>query len=178
MGLSLCGESLLHPDLCSFVRIAVDNGVTPGLNTNGLLLTKELAKELVDAGLTKIEISLHTKKSYKNYEMMYNLKLPIEITANVLTCNQEEVEECAELPLRIQPTHNWARDYVHDPSETCMFRKHDWCSMRWDGNIVACCYDFDGKAVIGHIDNFGEIKHKPYYELCKTCSPSWVVGAL
>lgn len=66
-------------------------------------------------------------------------------------------------------------DKPHTP-QTCSFKTSDFCSMKWDGTIVACCFDFDGDAIIGHIDNFKELKHKNVYKLCSTCSPSWVIG--
>jgi len=55
------GESLLHPDLIEFVRLARD--VLPpeaaiGLQSNGLLLNKTLAQELIHAGLNTICLSV------------------------------------------------------------------------------------------------------------------------
>lgn len=60
-------EPLLRKDLPRFIRFAKDHGV---LNvyfaTNGLLLTKEKARELIDAGLSKIMVSLDatTKETF------------------------------------------------------------------------------------------------------------------
>ena len=180
VGLSVCGESTLHPDLFSFIKIARKYGKLPGLNTNGLNLTPDYCRRLVDSGLTKIEVSIHNEECYKKYKMFCELKLPITITSNVMSSLKDDAVKWRgsdDLPLRINYQHNWAQDDPH-PTMTCKFMAEwDYCCMKWDGVIVACCFDFDGKAVLGHVDNYKELKHKPSYELCKTCSPSWATYA-
>lgn len=55
------GESLLHPDLVEIVTLARQHmapGGCIGLQSNGFLLTKQLAESLVDAGLTNICLSV------------------------------------------------------------------------------------------------------------------------
>jgi uncharacterized Fe-S cluster-containing radical SAM superfamily enzyme len=179
VGISGCGESLLHPNLVYFVKLAVERGITPGLNTNGLLLTPELACKLVNAGLKKIEISIHTKESYEAYKMMTELHIPMEITANVLTINKDKAIEWRgmdKLPLRVQSTHNWALDGGCSQKSPCVFIQRDWCMMKWDGWLVPCCFDFNGER-IGEVRHMAIHKHfKKGYKLCKTCSPAWVTG--
>ncbi len=62
------GEALIHADLPKFVRYAKEKGINMiWLNTNGLLLTAEMSKALLDAGLDKIEISIDaaTEETYR-----------------------------------------------------------------------------------------------------------------
>ncbi|CAN5472990.1 hypothetical protein BH11MYX1_BH11MYX1_02820 [soil metagenome] len=66
------GESLLHPDAVELVRHVRDRGMTPLLNTNGYLLTKQIIEELGEAGLYGLQLSIDnvrpndvTKKSLK-----------------------------------------------------------------------------------------------------------------
>ena len=62
------GEPLLHPKIADMVAFAKDIGVHEvQLNTNGLLLTKELAIDLAEAGLDRIIISMDgfTKETYE-----------------------------------------------------------------------------------------------------------------
>lgn len=61
------GESLLHPRIVDMVRLARENGLLPRITTNATLLTKELSKKLIEAGLNKIEFSMSgvTKKTYE-----------------------------------------------------------------------------------------------------------------
>jgi putative metalloenzyme radical SAM/SPASM domain maturase len=55
------GESLLHPELSSFISFArnrVPDSCIIGFQSNGMLLTASLAAELVDAGLDRISFSV------------------------------------------------------------------------------------------------------------------------
>jgi MoaA/NifB/PqqE/SkfB family radical SAM enzyme len=56
------GESLLHPDAIEIVRYARERGVTPFLNTNGYLLTKQIIEGLNEAGLYGMQLSIDNAK--------------------------------------------------------------------------------------------------------------------
>lgn len=73
------GEALIHPKLIDMVDLAKVNGIMDVmLNTNGLLLTEEKTKGLIEAGIDLIIISVDgaTKETYEairigsNYEMV------------------------------------------------------------------------------------------------------------
>lgn len=52
------GEPLLYPHLKESIKIAKDYGMVVHVNTNGYFLTKKLAKELYDLGLTQVQINI------------------------------------------------------------------------------------------------------------------------
>ncbi|HUJ58573.1 MAG TPA: radical SAM protein [Kofleriaceae bacterium] len=52
------GESLLHPELPALVRHVRARGMTPFVNTNGFLLTRETIDELNAAGLYAMQLSI------------------------------------------------------------------------------------------------------------------------
>ena len=53
------GEPLMHPKIAELVKKAKDAGVMEvQFNSNGALLTKELGKKLIDAGLDRIKFSI------------------------------------------------------------------------------------------------------------------------
>jgi MoaA/NifB/PqqE/SkfB family radical SAM enzyme len=52
------GESLLHPDAVELVRYVRERGMTPFLNTNGYLLTREIIEGLNEAGLYGLQLSI------------------------------------------------------------------------------------------------------------------------
>jgi len=56
------GESLLHPDAIELVRYVREKGMTPFLNTNGYLLTKQIIEGLNDAGLYGMQLSIDNAK--------------------------------------------------------------------------------------------------------------------
>jgi radical SAM protein with 4Fe4S-binding SPASM domain len=52
-------EPLLRPDLAEMIRVARESGVMDiRLGTNGLLLTRDLSRRLIEAGLTRLEVSV------------------------------------------------------------------------------------------------------------------------
>src|SRR5213596_3665158 len=66
------GEPLMHPDVVEIVRYCRDLGFATSLTTNGFLLTRQKLKELEEAGLQVMQISVDrmtpspiTKKSFK-----------------------------------------------------------------------------------------------------------------
>ena len=56
------GESLLHPDVIELVRYVRERGMTPFLNTNGYLLTKQIIEGLNEAGLYGMQLSIDNAK--------------------------------------------------------------------------------------------------------------------
>ena len=64
------GEPLLHPKLLQYVQWASDRGIHPLISTNGVLLTEEIFRQLLDAGLRNLQITLHTTASTKAYGMV------------------------------------------------------------------------------------------------------------
>ena len=52
------GEPLLRKDLSEIIAYASKNGFTIGLTTNGILLKNGLMKELIDAGLRSVALSM------------------------------------------------------------------------------------------------------------------------
>ncbi len=52
------GEPLLHRGLVQFVSRAAELGIRPVLSTNGTLITQEVARELKDAGIAYVGVSI------------------------------------------------------------------------------------------------------------------------
>jgi radical SAM protein with 4Fe4S-binding SPASM domain len=63
------GEPLMHKLFTEFVRIASDHGIYTQTSTNGQLLSKELCRDLVQAGLDRIIVSVDglDQESYEKY---------------------------------------------------------------------------------------------------------------
>lgn len=65
------GESLLNPELPEMIHLLKQSGATESidLTSNGALLTRELGKKLVDAGLDHLHISVEALSSQKYQEI-------------------------------------------------------------------------------------------------------------
>ena len=69
--LHVMGEPLTHPDVEKMTRLATDKGFHVAITTNGTLLQKR-GEEIVDAGVYKVNISVHsfeegTREEYLSY---------------------------------------------------------------------------------------------------------------
>ncbi len=63
------GEPLMHKQVVEMVRYGKENGISPiTMNTNGILLDPERSREILDAGMDLIEISINAfdRTSYHN----------------------------------------------------------------------------------------------------------------
>ena len=59
MTFGFLSEPLLHPDMADMIRLARECGVMDiRLGTNGMLLTPEISRRLIEAGLTRLEVSI------------------------------------------------------------------------------------------------------------------------
>ena len=192
-GLSLCGEPLLHPQICELIKIAKQSNREVSFATNGILLTEDMCHKLIEAKISSIEVSIHTEKSLQGYKTLWDINeltgAKLVIIGNILSCYDPEfktwmkniqIEEKHLSGLRLAPMHNWALD-PHNPQNSnraqCVFINTNVCVMKWDGKIHACCFDFNGTNYIGEIDDFPNLQHNPAnYKLCDTCSPAWLNG--
>lgn len=179
------GEPLLHPQLVDFVRYAKRaKKLNLGMHTNGLLLTSQVFSQLVDSGLDWLHISLHSLESCQKYleALEWNLKLssPIALYAEVDTTQEELVAISCGLEGKYRKDHiaNWAglltdyRKVNSDPvnhASRCMWLKDNKVIAACDGRINACCWDFQLRHCIGHVDSFERISHNDVYELCESC---------
>jgi len=101
------GEPLLHPDLTTIMRHVVSRNMTTGMTTNAFLLTEDKLKELMDAGMGRIQISVDAlkpkpgiPKSLKTLRKKIELvaRHPIWFRVNTVICDEtiDEVEEVAK----------------------------------------------------------------------------------
>jgi putative heme d1 biosynthesis radical SAM protein NirJ2 len=60
------GEPLLREDIFDLISYAVKAGLRPVLGTNGTLISKKMAKQLKDAGISAVGISLDSLDSIKH----------------------------------------------------------------------------------------------------------------
>ncbi len=107
------GEPLLRDDIFDLVRYAVELGLRPVFGTTGTTITREIARELKDAGALRMGISLDSKGPKLHDELrqvegsfehaikgMKNCKaegLEFQINTTVVEQNFEECEEITDL---------------------------------------------------------------------------------
>jgi tungsten cofactor oxidoreducase radical SAM maturase len=91
------GEPLVHPDIVEMVSLAHELGVRTELITNGLLLSRELAKGLIEAGLDTLVISVDgtTQTSYADIRTGGDLRL---VQDNIRELNMLRAKMLRKIP--------------------------------------------------------------------------------
>ncbi len=111
------GEPLLRPDIYELVAYASSKGLRPVFGTNGMLITKEVAQKLKDAGAQAMGISLdsldeakHNKfrglpdaysKTIQGMKNCREVGLPFQIHTTVMDWNKEEVCEVIDFAVEM-----------------------------------------------------------------------------
>lgn len=163
------GEPMLHPDLPRLMSYITKRGMTTGMTTNGFLLTEDRLKELMDAGMGRIQISLDAlnpspglPKSLKTLRKKIEMvaKYPIWFRVNTVICDQtvDEVEEVAEfcmglgVPVNFSVVHHRGR-LVRGLNNKAFLEKVRWLKeQKTQGRPISTFYyliDYYEKALLG-----------------------------
>lgn len=153
------GEPLLNPDLCDFVRLARQTlpfSQPIHLNTNGKLVTREIAAKLKAAGVTHIDITAHEAYSAANAIRIFrSLNIEGQISIDAIT----------------QP-NDWAGQvewFKSELSYQCPWLHRGQVMIMSNGDITTCCIDAFGRGIVGTVDdNLEDLDLKPF-ELCQSC---------
>lgn len=127
----LMGEPMLHPQLPLFVQRARQKGFVPVLTTNGTLLqttgpeARPVAQQLLDAGLHKLQISLHSQEGNGCTDAAQYL-------SEVMAYAQQAAQRGVIVVLRLwnQGGYDSANDRIHDL--IAQYIPRPW-TQRYDG---------------------------------------------
>jgi sulfatase maturation enzyme AslB (radical SAM superfamily) len=188
------GEAFLDKQLVEKVRYAKSKGIAEvGLISNGSLITEELARGMIDAGLDAINISVdaagkevfeRTRLNLDYDEVIGNIrtlarlrnesgrKRPKLILSFVRQDNSADeqafIEEWRQIADKIHITdlHNWAGTLngESDVNFPC-YRMWLTFTVLWDGRVSLCCADFDGRHILGDLrtSTIAEVWNSPAY---------------
>ncbi|MDB4954307.1 MAG: Fe-S protein radical family [Myxococcales bacterium] len=156
------GEPLLHPDLLPLMRyVTHHHGMTTGMTTNGFLLTEDKLKELIDAGMGRIQMSVDglnpkpgTPKSLKTLRKKIEMVAkyrdpkkhdPVWFRVNTVICDQtiDEVEQVANVcfdlgvPINFSVVHDHGR-LVKTPNTARFLERVQWLkSQKEEGKAIS-----------------------------------------
>lgn len=188
------GEPFLDKQLVEKVRYAKSRGIREvGMISNGSLITEDLARGMVDAGLDAINISVDasgketfeaTRLNLKYDEVLENIrtlvrvrdenprrrpKLILSFVRQGNTADEHAfIEEWRGVADKIHVTdlHNWAGtlNTQSDVRYPC-YRPWLTFTVLWDGRVSLCCADFDGRHILGDLrsSTIAEIWNGPAY---------------
>lgn len=89
--LCLAGEPFLHKDLPEMVRFAKENGVNPIISTNATVMTKEMSRAVLEAGLSWINFSFDgcSKEIYEKVRVGANFEKTLNNIIDFLKIKKE-----------------------------------------------------------------------------------------
>jgi hypothetical protein len=175
------GEPFIDKRLVEKVRYAKQKGIQEvGMISNGSLITDEVARGMIEAGLDAINISVDasgkdvfeaTRVGLKYDKVITNIERLIRIRAeygrrrpklilsfvrqNNSADEQAFIEHWRSIADKIHITdlHNWAGtlNTESDVNYPC-YRPWLTFTVLWDGRVSLCCADFDGRTVLGDLN--------------------------
>jgi len=192
------GEPFLDKQLVEKVRYAKSKGIAEvGMISNGSLITEDLARGMIDAGLDAINISVDasgkevfeaTRLHLKYDDVIQNVRTlarlrnesgrthPKLILSFVRQNNSAEeanfIKEWSQVADKIHITdlHNWAGtlNAKSDVQFPC-YRLWLTFTVLWDGRVSMCCADFDGRHVFGDLKSqtIAEVWNSPLYRAAR-----------
>lgn len=167
------GEPLMHDGIIEMINYAGNKNIKPMIITNGALLTNSMVDKLLGSNLHSIAFSIDgVGKSYEkirliNYEVirrnirnfierkrLLNKNIYTEIIMTVSENNEEDVKYVEKEwksyvdHITLQPEIVYAGiKRVRRCKE--IYRGN--LIVFWDGTVVPCCVDFDGRIRIGNV---------------------------
>ena len=175
------GEPFVDRKLVDKVRYAKEKGIQEvGMISNGSLITEQVARGMVDAGLDAINISVDasgkdvfesTRIGLKYDKVIANIERLVRIRAesgkrrpklilsfvrqNNSADEQAFIEHWRKVADKIHITdlHNWGGT-LHQQSDVNYPCYRPWLTFTvlWDGRVSLCCADFDGHTILGDLN--------------------------
>ena len=192
------GEPFLDRELVEKVRYAKSKGIAEvGMISNGSLITEEIARGMIDAGLDAINISVDaagkevfesTRLHLKYDDVIGNIRTlarlrnesgrthPKLILSFVRQNNSADeqafIDEWRQVADKIHITdlHNWAGTLNdHTDVQFPCYRLWLTFTVLWDGRVSMCCADFDGRHIFGDLrsQTIAEVWNDPLYRAAR-----------
>lgn len=182
------GEPLMHPDFVKILEMFNDADIKVEFSTNAILLPKH-TQAIIMNNVAVIRIAVDYfgfHAEYDGYFKMLNEQMHLFKGKNTKvylhTVLKQYVNEMT--PLREIKYHNpWVEIHHKDmdnwagqvdgestlPPGECYFLTKNHVVVLWNGDIVPCCMDADGRHVLGNINVNPEITVQNKYTLCQSC---------
>jgi MoaA/NifB/PqqE/SkfB family radical SAM enzyme len=174
------GEAFIDRRLVEKVRYAKERGIPEvGLISNGSLISDDVARGIIEAGLDAINISVDasgkevfekTRVGLKYDKVIANIERLVRIRGELgrkrpklilsFVRQNNSVDEQAFIEhwrtiadkIHVTDLHNWAGTLNTESvvNYPC-YRPWLTFTVLWDGRVSLCCADFDGRTILGDL---------------------------
>jgi radical SAM protein with 4Fe4S-binding SPASM domain len=174
------GEPLLNRNIVKMVEYAKQKGIIDVyLNTNAVLLSKELSLELIDAGLDRISISFEGMNSdvYEKYrvgakyeKVKQNILNLVDVRDSIGSCNPKIRIQTVGVPEILQDISEYIHFWGDIVDEVALIDSKDYKNLNknlvsdwacpyiwqrmmvtWDGTISVCGFDYSNNHKLGNV---------------------------
>jgi len=173
------GEPFLHPKILEYSRLVKERGLPLHITTNGQLLDEGMMQALVDMELDSIIFSMqgYDREGYKrnrvggDYDVLFrNIRKLVRlrgcrekpfimVTTTVDNPNSKDTEYFMSYWNRIvdkvrvgRTVLSWFDDKIlSNLDHPVCYEPFRQLSFNWNGDVTACCGDYDGLLVVGNI---------------------------
>ncbi len=169
------GEPFLHPKIIDFLEYAKPLPVH--ITNNGQIITERQMRDIVKIGLDSIIFSFQgaNKRGYEDmrggdYNKLVNniLKLVkirgkkdkpfIHVSSTMTNESRDEIGAFVSYWNSIVDSVGFGKTNLHEKKEYTNYRPcsevYQKLTVKWDGQISACCADYDNTLVIGNMKDF------------------------
>lgn len=181
--LNWLGEPLVHPNIVEMVKYAKEKGIEDVMfNTNAAILTEEMSRKLIEAGLDKIFFSFDSpaKEKYESIRIganfddtLNNIKTLMKLRKDMgrtspltrvsmvlMEDNKDEYEKFVDLFKDIVDVVAYVEYREPMPIEKTEYNSDFACSqlwqrmfIAWDGDVIPCCVDSEKDMIMGNVHN-------------------------
>jgi len=172
------GEPFLHPKILEYAEKVKAGGIPLHITTNGLLLTPKMMRRLIDMELDSIIFSMQgsNKEEYNqtrvngdydtlaaNIKLFHRLRGAKQKPYIALTTTLSEdqgVDKDKFMKywslyvdkIKIGTTiYSFLYDNIINDNHPPCYEPFRQLSINWNGDVTACCGDYDGLLIVGNI---------------------------
>jgi radical SAM protein with 4Fe4S-binding SPASM domain len=176
------GEPFLDKNIFHRIRYAKEKGIRSTiLVTNGSLLTSKICEEIVQSGLDRLKISFYgiDKQEYESVHGGIKFDMVKSGIQRLLDTKRKSGQSKPKITLKYigrlhrfprfvlqwwprarvgyARLHNYSYGRKYNPTKSSGKLKCDMVwdpifQILWDGRVVPCCYDFDGRIILGDLN--------------------------
>jgi len=172
--LQLYGDPLIYPHLFEVIKICEENNIEPGFFTNGKVLNDEMIEKLSKCKMRNICVTVNQFAPLNQIKKLIekcNFKIrPVFLNVpKKMKCKISKVEYikwCWKnkiLPEIAEYDYPLFRKKMtccfQDNDGNCFMRKINAVSMMYDGQLITCIKDYDGKTAFGKLNDLDNFKY-------------------
>jgi len=167
ISLEIFGDSLMHPHIDKMVNYLRKNKIVSQISTNPILLTEQNIKKIENLDFLVVSLDATDETTYRKIRGGKNYSLAVKRINNLLRKKKRPFVVIRMIRLPGLDFKKYKKQWKHADKVDCKephtfgtgkskwnykgtcFKFWQGLHIYWDGRVTVCCFDYDGKAIIG-----------------------------